>query len=195
MGQGGRPTKFVEETKKVEANNLLQQVTKEKSVGSLQHAGMKGFNLGDDNLFQFVDAHTESNDLNHGDDSYFTPIHSELKLLNCIDIHCITQHCISICPNTSVIYNHSSKRKLPLSPSPRTKKQFKWQRRDLVPNSGATSHMFTHESDFGDDYKRFKDVFVFIGDNTCVPVHGYGTAQIKLNVKYKYFLNHYTFLV
>ena len=45
------------------------------------------------------------------------------------------------------------------------------------------SHMFTQENDFGDNYRRCKDAFVYMGDGTRVPVVGYGTAHIKLNGK------------
>ena len=33
---------------------------------------MKGFTLDDDVLFTFLDTHTASNDLKHGEDGYFT---------------------------------------------------------------------------------------------------------------------------
>ena len=43
--------------------------------------------------------------------------------------------------------------------------------------------MFTQESDFGDNYRRCKDVFVYMGDDTRVSIVGYDTARIKLNGK------------
>ena len=57
-----------------------------------------------------------------------------------------------------------------------TNNHYKGKRRKLCPDSGTTSHIFTEESDFGDDYRRCKDVFVYMGDGTRVPVVGYGTA-------------------
>ena len=64
-----------------------------------------------------------------------------------------------------------------------TKKHYKGNHRTLVPDSGASSHMFTEKSNFGDDYRRCKDLFVYMGDGTRVPVEGYGTACIRLNRK------------
>ena len=64
-----------------------------------------------------------------------------------------------------------------------TNKHYKSKQRRLCPDSGATSNMFTHENNFGDDYRKCKDVVVYMGDGTRVCVDGYGTARIKLNGK------------
>ena len=51
----------------------------------------------------------------------------------------------------------------------------------IVPDSGATSHMRRNRMDFEDDYIACNDVFVLIGDNSEIPVLGYGTSQLKIN--------------
>ena len=53
----------------------------------------------------------------------------------------------------------------------------------IVPDSGATSHMLRNRSDFEDDYVRCTDVFVLMGDNSEIPVLGYGIARVKINGK------------
>ena len=51
----------------------------------------------------------------------------------------------------------------------------------IVPDSGATSHMHCNCMDFEGDYVTYNDVFVLIGDNSKIPVLGYGTSWLKIN--------------
>ena len=50
-----------------------------------------------------------------------------------------------------------------------------------VPDSGVTSHMRRNRMDFEDDYVTCNDVFVLMGDNSEIPVLGYGTSRVKMN--------------
>ena len=51
----------------------------------------------------------------------------------------------------------------------------------IVPDSGATSRMRHNRGDFKDDYVRCIDVFVLMGDNSEIPVLGFGTSRVKIN--------------
>eukprot|EP00531_Pseudo-nitzschia_arenysensis_P008906 CAMPEP_0116127296 /NCGR_PEP_ID=MMETSP0329-20121206/6769_1 /TAXON_ID=697910 /ORGANISM="Pseudo-nitzschia arenysensis, Strain B593" /LENGTH=2217 /DNA_ID=CAMNT_0003621395 /DNA_START=65 /DNA_END=6718 /DNA_ORIENTATION=- len=54
------------------------------------------------------------------------------------------------------------------------------QRTTLVADSGATSDMFAEREYFEDDYKKCKNVSVYMGDGSPVKVEGIGTATIKI---------------
>jgi hypothetical protein len=97
-------------------------------------------------------------------------------------------HCIGSCKNVKTVsfakdvlstsnYNRNTSKS-----TIRTRKH-KLPKRQIVPNSGATAHMLNELDDFGKDYKQCCDVFVYMGDGTPVPVHGYGTARIKMDRK------------
>ena len=51
----------------------------------------------------------------------------------------------------------------------------------IVPDSGATSHMHCIHMDFEGDYITCNDVFVLIGDNSEIPVLGFGASRVKIN--------------
>ena len=96
----------------------------------------------------------------------------------------MTQHCIGTCRFAGCLSSDQSPTKKQKACT-QTNKYYKGKLRTLVPNSEATSHMSTEESNSGDNYRRCKDVFVFVymGDGTRVLLAGYGTAQTKLNGK------------
>ena len=50
----------------------------------------------------------------------------------------------------------------------------------IVPDSGATSHMRRNRGDFENDYVRYNDVFVLMGDNSEIPVLGFGGRIVRL---------------
>ena len=98
MGKNSDKAKLETEVKQAEANNLGRQdkadtlveaEENKKPTGSICKATtQRAFNFeGDDGIFQFVDSHTVSNNLNHNIDRYFHPIYRELEKLNCVDRH------------------------------------------------------------------------------------------------------------
>ena len=166
---GGNATSEVE-AKQAEANNLVCQAkasqeeadalaaAEEKPTGSVGKASsQRSFNFdgrngdGDGDVFQFVDSHTTVNDLKNDIDDYFQPIYSKLEKLNLIDRHGVTQRCIGTCrmAGRSSFDDKPAKNQKART---QTNKHYKDKRRKLCPDSGTTSHMFTHESDLGDDY-------------------------------------------
>ena len=52
---------------------------------------------------------------------------------------------------------------------------------EMIPDSGATCHMFKSIEFFEGDYTKCIDVFVLMGDGTKIPVEGIGTARIKID--------------
>ena len=88
-------------------------------------------------------------------------IYSELEKLNPVDRHGVTQRCIGTCRMVGRLSFDDQPAKKQKART-QTHKHYKSKRHKLCPNSGATSHMFTHEGDFGDDYRRCKDVFVYM---------------------------------
>ena len=196
MGKGSSKTKSDAESKQAEANNLVCQAKvsqdeavilatveeNEKPDESTCKATQRCFNFdGDNGVFQFEDSHTVSNDIKNDVDRYVHPIYSELEKLERVDRHEVTQCCIGTCRLASQL---SSDHLLAKKQKARTQtnNHYKGKRRTLVPDSEDISHMFTEKSDFKDDYRRCKNVFVYTGDGTRVPVDGYdGTSRIKLN--------------
>ena len=51
---------------------------------------------------------------------------------------------------------------------------------EIVPDSGATSHMRKDISVFEDDYVACDDVFVLMSNGAEIPVLGYGTSCMKI---------------
>ena len=98
-------------------------------------------------MFHFVDSHIVSDDIKNDADQYFDPIYSELENLNCVDRHRVTQRCIGTCcvAGCSSLEQHLSKKQ---KAHTQTNRHYKGKNCSLVPDSVATSHMFTEESDF-----------------------------------------------
>ena len=198
MGKNDGNVKSEAEAKQAEASNLASQdkasqdeaetlvkaEEKGKPSGSLRKTkARRGFNFnGNDGLFQFIDSHTACNDFKNDIDRYFHPSYSELEKLNCIDRHGVTQRYIGTCCFAGSLSSDQSPTKKQKTCT-QTNKHYKGKRCTLVPDSGATPYMFTKESDFGDNYRRYKDVFVYMGNSTRVLVAGYSTTRIKLNRK------------
>ena len=203
IGKGGSKTTSEAESKQAEANNLACQAKarqdeanalveaeeNEKPTGSVCKASTRrGFNFegdggdGDGGVFQFVDSPTASNDFKNDVDEYLHPIYNELEKLNRVDRHGVTQQCIGTCRKAGRLSMDDQPAKNQKA-SIQTNKHYKGKLCKLCPDSGASSHMFTEEGDFDDDYRRCKNVFVYMGDSTRVPVIEYGTARIKLNGK------------
>ena len=149
-----------------------------KSAGTGRSAGLGSFSPDGD----FVDAHTAINDIKDDDSDYLTPIYTELSRLSRLDP--TTQrmnHCIGSCKSVRKVCFDENVRPNPIRNTKCTTKNI--PSRQIVPDSGATAHMLTEEDDFGDDYKKCRDVFVYMGDGTPVPVQGYGTGRIKMDGK------------
>lgn len=51
----------------------------------------------------------------------------------------------------------------------------------IVSDSGATSHMRQNKSNFENYSITCNDVFVLMGDNSEIPVLGFGTSRMKIN--------------
>ena len=191
MGKNDGNVKSEAEAKQAEASNLASQdkasqdeaetlvkaEEKGKPSGSLRKTkARRGFNFnGNDGLFQFIDSHTACNDFKNDIDRYFHPSYSELEKLNCIDRHVVTQRCISTCRFAGRSSSDQSPTKKQKART-QTNKHYKGKQHTLVPDSGAPSHMFTEESDFRDNYRKYEDAFFCMGNGTRVPVAGYGTA-------------------
>ena len=51
----------------------------------------------------------------------------------------------------------------------------------IIPASGVTLHIPQNCINFEDDYVTCNDIFVLIGDNSEIPVLGFGTSHMKTN--------------
>ena len=176
VGKNGKDVKTNQDKVAAEKKNVASQGT---NAGSGRIASLGSFTSGGD----FVDAHTAINDIKEDSTGYFAPIYSELSRLSRMDpITNRMTHCIGSCKKavafveSMLTVQSNCNRKVCSANTPKPKRQ-------IVPDSGATTHMLTDRDDFGEDYKQCRDVFVYMGDGTPVPVHGYGTGRIKLDGK------------
>ena len=116
-----------------------------------------------------VDAADAVNDVNtDGVTPYFrTVITSLLSPLDQINPDGSIRKCISVARHTIGAVRSALEKQLASD--------------EIVPDSGATSHMRRHKADFEDDYVTCNDVFVLMGDGTEIPVLGYGTSRMKVD--------------
>ncbi|OEU11655.1 hypothetical protein FRACYDRAFT_244773 [Fragilariopsis cylindrus CCMP1102] len=155
-----------------------KELALKKSAGTGRSAGLGSFSPDGG----FVDAHTAINDIKDDDSDYLTPIYTELSRLSRIDP--TTQrmnYCIGSCKSVRKVCFDENVRPNQIRNTKCTTKNI--PSRQIVPDSGATAHMLTEEDDFGNDYKKCRNVFVYMGDGTPVPVQGYKPGRIKMDGK------------
>ena len=120
-----------------------------------------------------VDTNTAVDDVNKDNESdyFYLVINGILKLLDPIASDGTIRKCISVAKHCIDIVHSST------SPdtSPVTNDD------EVIPNSGATSHMRKNTSIFEHDYVACNDVFVLIGDGTESLVLAYSSSQMKID--------------
>ena len=107
---------------------------------------------------EFVDAHNISQT---DSDDYMTPIYNDLNNCTHRNRHGHTVTCAGVARHVGRATPHTDGA-------------------TLVPDSGATSDMFKEKRHFIGDYRKCKDLFVYMGDGSPVPVAGIGTVRIKV---------------
>ena len=128
------------------------------------------------NLLEGVDAKTAVNDVNKDNESdYFCiVINGILKPLDRIASDGTIRKCISVAKHCIYIIRYST--------SPDDKTSLVTDNDEIVPDSGVTSHTRKNISVYEDEYVACNNVFVLMGDGTEIPVLGYGTSCMKIDL-------------
>ena len=125
-----------------------------------------------DGSFLPVDADTAVNDTNKTSNPYFSSVVADniLYRFDYTDRYGTRHRCLSLV-NRAVA-------RMALDSTDESSDD-----KEIIPDSGATSHMFHSARYFTGDYTRCANSFVVVGDGQRIPVQGYGTARIKIDGK------------